>query len=248
MQDNLRFAYHGTSAENVESILENGLLPREATGKSNWADGDVESIQDHVYLTRQHGIAFGISATGSDEDVALIEVDLSRLRPTNLYPDEDYIEQATNRFGLNPHDGFNGDLAMQDRTEQVQNNIDDYRAAWGDSMNTMGTMSHKGKIPPHAISRVSTMDLPGWFKLNIDPTFSIELGLAPTEKYEVMTEIVMGEDVSPERYIEATFPGDLEQLAQANGKTADYMTSMERDAKKIVNADFFNVQENPKYE
>jgi hypothetical protein len=63
-----------------------------------------------------------------------------------------------------------------------------------------------------------------------------------------MTEIVMGEDVSPERYIEATFPGDLEQLAQANGKTADYMAPMERDAKKIVNADFFNVQENPKYE
>jgi hypothetical protein len=37
-------------------------------------------------------------------------------------------------------------------------------------------------------------------------------------------------------------------LAQANGKTADYMASMEREAKKIVNVDFFNVQENPKYE
>jgi len=248
MQNSIRFAYHGTAAKNVESILENGLLPREETGKSNWADGDVESIQDHVYLTKQHGIAFGISATEDDEDVALIEIDISRLRPSNLYPDEDYIEQAINRFGLKPHDGYRANMGIENRTEQVRENIGHYKGAWRDSMNIMGTMSHKGKIPPHAISRVSTMDLPGWFKLNIDPTFSIELGLVPTNKYEIMTEIVMGEDVSPKRYIESTFPGDFEQLEEVNGKAAGYMKSREREAKKIVNADFFEVRENPQYE
>jgi RNA:NAD 2'-phosphotransferase (TPT1/KptA family) len=31
------FVYHGTDAEHVDEILENGLQPREATGRSNWS-------------------------------------------------------------------------------------------------------------------------------------------------------------------------------------------------------------------
>jgi RNA:NAD 2'-phosphotransferase (TPT1/KptA family) len=53
MQDNLRFAYHGTSAENVESILENGLLPREATGydeETKTATVEAEHEVEHITI------------------------------------------------------------------------------------------------------------------------------------------------------------------------------------------------------
>jgi RNA:NAD 2'-phosphotransferase (TPT1/KptA family) len=51
MQDNLRCAYHGTSAENVESILENGLLRREGYDEeTKTATVEAEHEVEHITI------------------------------------------------------------------------------------------------------------------------------------------------------------------------------------------------------
>lgn len=51
------FLYHGTSFENIERILHQGILPRRETKKSNWFmpdSNDFESRNDAVYLSNAY--------------------------------------------------------------------------------------------------------------------------------------------------------------------------------------------------
>lgn len=80
--------YHGTSAANLDAILRDGIQPRSTTGRaSNW-DGPLESKAGYVYLTDSYPVFYAMTAAKDDEDLAIIKV---RVKPGDLYPDEDYV-------------------------------------------------------------------------------------------------------------------------------------------------------------
>jgi hypothetical protein len=124
------FVYHGTDAEHVDEILENGLQLREATGRSNWSQNNMESLPGHVYLSRLYALYFGLGAVDSwDEPIAVYEIDLDRIPLDSLYPDEDFIEQGIRNPDIdieNP-DIINEEDNIIERTESVRDNIDQYK-------------------------------------------------------------------------------------------------------------------------
>ena len=80
--------YHGTSTKHMDSILKNGLLPRDKTGNSNW-DGPVESKAGFVYLTTAYPVYFAFcTAKEENEDLLILRV---KVKLADLYPDEDFV-------------------------------------------------------------------------------------------------------------------------------------------------------------
>lgn len=79
--------YHGTSSRYLKSILENGLLPRNESGVSNWK-GHVVSKEGFIYLSDAYPVYFACQATKADDDLLIIEVEVEK---QDLYPDEDFV-------------------------------------------------------------------------------------------------------------------------------------------------------------
>lgn len=79
--------YHGTDANNLDSILKNGLLGRKHTGKQVF-DGNLESNENFTYLTWFNPVAHAYSA--NEFSPAILKVDVDE---KVLYPDEDFIER-----------------------------------------------------------------------------------------------------------------------------------------------------------
>lgn len=80
--------YHGTTADNLENILKNGIQPRFFTKKeSNW-EGPIASRENLVYLTDAYPVYYAMTALKGEEDLLIIEVEVDE---QDLYPDEDYI-------------------------------------------------------------------------------------------------------------------------------------------------------------
>ena len=82
----IRF-FHGTSAQNLNDILQRGIQPRgEAVG--NWPD--LPSAPDHVYLTTAYPLWYAyssIDATAYAMDMALLlEVETDGLGEGKFYP------------------------------------------------------------------------------------------------------------------------------------------------------------------
>ena len=111
--------YHGTSERVARLALQEGLLPRDESGvESHWED--CPSGEEYVYLTVAYAGYFAMQATDRDEDGrwAIIEIDTDLLPDgdAHLYPDEDFLEQATRRQELPEDWGING-ASMEDRTK-----------------------------------------------------------------------------------------------------------------------------------
>src|SRR6266852_8190880 len=89
------FVYHGTNESSARRALKRGILPREMSGKKgNWKD-TVQSNPSMVYLTVAYAPYFAVLTTDFEKErVAIIQIDLDKLDPDRLYPDEDFIEQA----------------------------------------------------------------------------------------------------------------------------------------------------------
>lgn len=93
--------YHGTSSIYLDSILENGLLPRKDTGNSNYEVQDVwganyglESYFDRVYLTNSPEKANLLGKQAVDingGEVIVLEVLVDKEK---LLPDEDSNKQT----------------------------------------------------------------------------------------------------------------------------------------------------------
>ncbi len=253
----MTFAYHGTNAENVESIFENGILPREATGRSNWDKNDMESIPDHVYLTRLYGIYFGMSTVEnlSEESIAVFKIDLDKLDWTNLYPDEDYIEQGIRFEGIEniePPKEYNPNAPIDERTEHIRDNIASYKTLWMDSFSNLGNISHKGYIPPKAIKSVSILNAPSSFYMNIDPLITIQNALYTGNKYEFYTNLIFDEEYTVEEalfQINIPLAGqeDISESKKEQFKEMFKQTGQVEQVQELLNGNFWIVKQNPNY-
>jgi len=252
----MAFAYHGTNAENVESILKNGLLPRESTGRSNWDKNNMDSIPDHVYLTRLYGIYFGMSTVESleEESIAVFKIDMDKLDFECIYPDEDYIEQGIryNGFNIEPPERYNQNESLEERTKNVRDTIESYQPLWIDSFNNLGNISHKGYIPPEAIKSVSVLNAPISFYMNIDPAITIQNALYTGNKYDFYTNLIFDEEYTVEEALFQMFVplGAQEDMSESKKEELISMykqTGQVEQVRELLGGDFWSVQQNPNY-
>jgi hypothetical protein len=174
--------YHGTNGQWLSRILRTGLKPRGLSGgRSNW-NHSVRSNPRCVYLTDSYAAYFAFNASrGNEPQCAVIEIDTDLLDDTNLFPDEDFLEQASRRM----KDAVPGD--MKQRTLHYRKNQFTYdwpcenpadgsmTTWWEASLTHLGTCSHRGEIPVSAITRAITWPHKpnAWMPFLIDPTISL---------------------------------------------------------------------------
>lgn len=244
--------YHGTNATSVDSILQQGLKPRQATGKSNWDHNDMESLQGHVYLTDKYAPYFGIVAADNSE-FALVEVDLDRLNSDSIFPDEDFIEQAIRHdMDIEYPNWLNMDGDMIARTEEVREHIRLFQPYWEVALDVMGNISYHGTIPPEAISRVSVADPPSGLRLAIDPQISIRAAQLTGGKYEMLTRLLMGDDVSRDEYLTHSLgtpiPDDASISDALSEEDGDELASARNgEVGTQLEQDYVSCSENPTY-
>ena len=230
--------YHGTSERHLESILKNGILPRNETNVSgNW-DHTIPSSDDRVYLTKGYAPYFAFSSAESGERWLIIEVDKNRMvemdtavtalveKPKDspafqrhswekFFPDEDFVENLLRDKDFetileqNPklaYDLQNGGYpwagTVLKRTAWLRDNIGVVENFAEASLNSLGNISWRGRIPPAAITRVSLYDPksnPAMTMAACDPTISTLNWRICAGKYEEITRWFLGYDVSAAR-------------------------------------------------
>lgn len=210
-----RLVYHGTDAETAKLIARQGILPRFQTKRSNWK---IASHEDHVYLTRFYAGYFGLAAAAlrDVEAIGIVEVDLDRLSPENLYPDEDYVEQALRALGMVDED-IAGDEYLQARTLAIRNRIDDYQEAWEASLEDLGSVAHRGPIPVSTITRISIYDPKSNPALTLrlsDPTITVLNATIYGRVYQLLTAWLMGDPVSVDEFLRAEWPSQMPPPAE----------------------------------
>jgi len=151
IEKNGPYLYHGTGPENVESIQQHGIQPDRA---HNWSD-EMATRPGHVYMAtrpRQFGHNF--------------RVDLRKLDPANLTADEDAFWEESDDGNYNLmkpeyHEEF-GNPSINPWLDPEDNDYPSW-GAWADrakpdspehtqySLEEIGTLAHRGTIPPEAI-------------------------------------------------------------------------------------------------
>jgi len=141
------FVYHGTAASHYDSIIESGIFPRE--NEAGCWDKNA-SVPEHVYLTDCYAGYFAYNAASLlEEDVLMVvEVDLSLLDESRLFPDEDFIVYAAKDVpeGVDKH-------------EWVKGHIHDYQEFWKESLSFLGNVAHRGTVPIDAVTRIARMSV-----------------------------------------------------------------------------------------
>jgi hypothetical protein len=145
-----RFLYHGTIAAHHNTIVEQGLQPRELTGNSNW-QGRFESSPNAVYLTSTYPTFYAAQACTKDSDVVIYEIDTTLLDPQKFCADEDVImlwarEEAVKLAGIGELQ-----LALSLRLEDHRERM--HLVSAERSLEAMGVCAYLGGIPPQAIRR-----------------------------------------------------------------------------------------------
>lgn len=136
--------YHGTSSAYLIAILARGIVPR-GHRPGQWKK--FPSRPDHVYLSTAYAGYFAINATlGNGGKAMLLEVKLDWLDEDRLYPDEDFIQETQRSLG---------DKAAN---AQIKHRIGRYQPYWRTSLEQMGNISHRGTVPPNAITRYALLD------------------------------------------------------------------------------------------
>ena len=164
-----KILYHGTSSVNLDKILKSGLRPR----YSKSSDWECASRPDMIYLTSAYPLYFAehsITHHGGEPVVFEVEVDSAR-----LYPDEDFLEQATRseksrqkiNYLLNQLEG----LDMEQRTQFFRDSLEEYKHHYSESLKYLGNCCHKGIIKPKRIRRYVIPDTKT--QMMSDPTIHI---------------------------------------------------------------------------
>lgn len=154
------YLYHGTSADRVNQIFEEGLRPPRETGESTWAFRDLDASPDHVYLTSAFAPHYGQYACDDDERFAIVEV--ARPPDSNLCPDEDYIEWALRASETDIQLPKDMDLPtgvgnFEERVRCIRDHLGAFEEYWQRSLAVRGTCAHEGHIPPTAIRRAAVV-------------------------------------------------------------------------------------------
>ena len=85
--------------------------------------------------------------------MAVVEIDAGGLRADRLRPDEDYMLQCV----LPPNMAVGAERGVAVLRE-MRERMDEHRAFWRNSLNSLGTVAYQGTIPPEAIMRVAFFD------------------------------------------------------------------------------------------
>ena len=138
--------YHGTSANNLESILKAGIRPRSVTNKeTNFPN--CPSHENYVHLTKVYAAYFGYNACENGEDVCIFEVDLNCLDKDFVCPDQDFIGTV---------------LAHQNNTDLIETTLSVepyfYRQYLQESLDNLGTCCYMGEVPIEAITRYALIN------------------------------------------------------------------------------------------
>lgn len=204
--------YHGTSERVARLAMTEGLCPRFESGvESVWEDHP--SSEHYVYLTVAYAAYFAMQATEKGERWAIIEIDTDLLPDDgtgcdHLYPDEDFLEQATRNQELPEDWGLNG-ASMEVRTEWFRANLWRFGHLWEDSIKGLGNCAHGGVIPPEAITRVSFVDPKGIGAMRFmaaDPMISLMNYAFCQHKYKALTRWFMGDTVDPADFGHGHYP------------------------------------------
>lgn len=136
--------FHGTSLERWHNnIKDAGIVPRSTTG-GNW-DNVVPSNEAFTYFT--HSIAaaafhgYRTHVIDRSDISAIIAIDLSKIDEKNLRADEEFIHRRD----------FGGRRPTFADWQQCVTKIAD-ETQWQESLSETRTASHKGVIPPEALS------------------------------------------------------------------------------------------------
>lgn len=139
-----KYLYHGTSLDNLEAILAEGITPR-GERPSNWPEQPSNSKM--VYLSTNQAFAH---AALFGTQIVVFEVRLSALETNRLYPDEDYVADVlAHQEGKSYHE----------IVPHVREYLFWYKRYWKQSVRGMGSAAHRGTIPVKAITRYCTVDL-----------------------------------------------------------------------------------------
>ena len=196
--------YHGTTEAIARAALEDGLCPRDETGvESNWEEHP--SRGDMVYLTRAYAPYFAMCAAGMEERWGLVEIDTEALFDDmeedglegNLFPDEDFLEQATRRGSSGCPDG----LDMGERTAWFREHLLGFQHVWKDSIEGLGNCACLGPIPADCVSKVVIFEPESNINMAFmasDPMISLmNYQLMGGSKYRALTDWFFGYEVKP---------------------------------------------------
>ena len=138
--------YHGTSANNLDSILNNGINPR-SDRKSNW--DKYESRDDMAYLTLAYPFYYAACVAENDDSLVVFEINCDKLDESKLYPDEDYIAQVVSEQDAVP---------LNEVHFIIRDNIDKWKDLWESSLEKMGNICYKGNVPISCVTRYVVVD------------------------------------------------------------------------------------------
>lgn len=198
--------YHGTSETVARKALVEGLKPRQESGsKGNW-NHTVSSDARTVYMTEVYAGYFACHVAGEEgERWGILEVDVARLDPKRMMPDEDFLEQATRGRRLNFRGGAKlQKMEMKQRTEWFRQHLTDFQHVWQDSLNHLGTVAYMGAIPPEAITRAAVYDSKSNNTVSmasIDPSIMLLNHKFCQGKYIALTRWLIGDSVTPAEFV-----------------------------------------------
>lgn len=221
--------YHGTNGAWVENIVKVGLEPRgKRRSRNNWkGPNTVPSNSKCVYLTNSYAPYFAFNAArGKNALCAVVEVDTDLLDHTNLFPDEDFLEQGSRTID-DPVPGTMAQRTFYFREHQFEFDsgwvLDDPEDGpttwWQSSLKYLGTCSHRGTIPPSAITRVAVWPHKPNASLAFvwDPSISILNQRLMGKQYQALTAKLFGDEVGEvdewhKQFVDHFDPNKIEAL------------------------------------
>lgn len=148
------YLYHRTEPHRVQSILQEGLKPWDAEGQEFTSDW--QPRPGHVYMT-------GSKPRNVNQRPEYVRIDMRKLDPQRLNPDDDYMAIAREEHGLWPEIPYDPDSTTPEEWGQTLHDYDvssPSQTAWSleypDVLNNpLGlpkSIAYQGTIPPEAIS------------------------------------------------------------------------------------------------
>ena len=223
--------YHGTTEKAARQILAGaGIRPR-GKKKGNWQH-TIESHPECVYLTTAYAPYFALSATTTDERVAVLEIDTKLLNPFALLPDEDFLGQVVKARedypALGLPEGWNGWDIMK-KTRWFRRHLDAFQSNWRLSVEKLGTCCFKGTVPTSAVTRLATWrpgETPHLSFMSLDPTISVMNYRFVGNKYRGVLKWLFGDDLGEDAPVEQFINADPEEIVAKTQWSPEMLEAM----------------------
>lgn len=183
--------YHGTNTDNLDKILEDGLCPR-GNNKGNW-EHTIRSRNDMVYLTNSYAVYFAMCSIPKDSKASPVVLEVE-VDTKSLYPDEDFMEQATRNNAM--WQDYFMSIEHEDmtaRTEYFRDNISEFQDDYTNSLKYLGNACYLGEIKPESIKRYSVLDDSKVWE-HSDPTITLMNYKILGSKYRKLSKKTMWEE------------------------------------------------------